>query len=1086
MKKIITLATAMTTVAMVGASPLWMRYNVISPDGAKIAFSYQGDIYVVPAKGGEAEKIVATDAYEYQPVWSPDSKNLAFATNTNGSFDVYNVSLDGGNPVRLTTNSANEVPLAFEKDGKSVLFNAGIGHPVESAQFPTGWKKELYKVGLEGGRPEMIFGETAMNLALSPDGSVIYYEKATGGENNWRKHHVSSVARNIWSYDTKTKEHKQLTTNVGEDRNPVIGPDGKIYFLSERDLKSFNVFSANPADMEKVTAVTENTPHPVRFLSVADDGTISYGYMGEIYTKKPGEKAKKVVVEMRSEIDPDSLKTIPVRGQWEYDMTPDGSQIIFASRGDVFAVTDKYPTTKQVTETPAAERGISIDKDGRKIVFASERSGKWALYTAELAREGEVNFANATTINEKPLFKNEDVERFAPQFSPDGKQIAFIQDRTKLMVLDLKTKKVRQITDGSMNYRNSDYGFDYSWSPDGKWFVTTVISNTRDPYSDIAIVSASGDGKYHLITQSAYIDGSPRWALDGNAITYISNRFGMRSHASWGSQDDVFIAYLNQETYDKFRLSEEEYELKKAEEKRLKELEAEKEDKKKDDKKKEEDKEKDEKQDIEIDLDKLQDRIVRLTPMSSNLGSAVLSKDGETLFFTSSFEGKADLWSLNIRERSSKILAKGVGSVTLMLDKDGKYLYAFGSSSKKIDTKTGRVEPLSMGSTMILDLAGEREYMFNHVFSQQKKRFYRTDYHGVDLDKLREDYQPFLPYINNNYDFAEMLSEILGELNVSHTGSGYRPSAGVDAERTANLGLIFDEEYKGDGLLIDEVVEYSPFDTNYSKVEKGYIVEKIDGVEIKEGEDYYPLLKNKAGKKVLVTIKNPQTKEEWEEVVKPISAGALNELLYKRWVKSRQEETERLSGGRLGYVHIRSMGDESYREVYSDILGRYNHCDGIVIDTRFNGGGRLHEDIEILFSGDKYLEQTVRGTRVSDMPSRRYNKPSIMLVAEANYSNAHGTPWVYRHKGIGSIVGMPVPGTMTSVNWETLQDPSLYFGIPVVGYKTEDGQYLENLQLEPDFKVENDINSVISGQDKQLEVAVDELLKQIDAEKKSW
>ena len=376
--------------------------------------------------------------------------------------------------------------------------------------------------------------------------------------------------------------------------------------------------------------------------------------------------------------------------------------------------------------------------------------------------------------------------------------------------------------------------------------------------------------------------------------------------------------------------------------------------------------------------------------------------------------------------------------------------------------------------------------MFNHVFSQQKKRFYRTDYHGVDLDKLREDYQPFLPYINNNYDFAEMLSEILGELNVSHTGSGYRPRAGVDAERTANLGLIFDEEYKGDGLLIDEVVEYSPFDTNYSKVEKGYIVEKIDGVEIKEGEDYYPLLKNKAGKKVLVTIKNPQTKEEWEEVVKPISAGALNELLYKRWVKSRQEETERLSGGRLGYVHIRSMGDESYREVYSDILGRYNHCDGIVIDTRFNGGGRLHEDIEILFSGDKYLEQTVRGTRVSDMPSRRYNKPSIMLVAEANYSNAHGTPWVYRHKGIGSIVGMPVPGTMTSVNWETLQDPSLYFGIPVVGYKTEDGQYLENLQLEPDFKVENDINSVMSGQDKQLEVAVDELLKQIDAEKKSW
>jgi tricorn protease len=177
------------------------------------------------------------------------------------------------------------------------------------------------------------------------------------------------------------------------------------------------------------------------------------------------------------------------------------------------------------------------------------------------------------------------------------------------------------------------------------------------------------------------------------------------------------------------------------------------------------------------------------------------------------------------------------------------------------------------------------------------------------------------------------------------------------------------------------------------------------------------------------------------------------------------------------------MNDESFRTVYSDILGRYNHCDGIVIDTRFNGGGRLHEDIEVLFSGKKYLTQEIRGKDACDMPSRRYNKASIMIIGEANYSNAHGTPWVYKHKGMGLLVGKPVPGTMTSVNWETLQDPTLYFGIPVVGYRTAEGTYLENSQLEPDLDVENTKELVVKGRDEQLEAAVEALLKQIDAEK---
>ena len=275
-------------------------------------------------------------------------------------------------------------------------------------------------------------------------------------------------------------------------------------------------------------------------------------------------------------------------------------------------------------------------------------------------------------------------------------------------------------------------------------------------------------------------------------------------------------------------------------------------------------------------------------------------------------------------------------------------------------------------------------------------------------------------------------------------------------------------------------MEKGPFDHARSKVKAGNIIEKIDGQEITPESDYSVLLNGKARKKTLVTLYNPQTKERWEEVVVPVSNGVMSDLLYARWVKQRAADVDKWSNGRLGYVHIESMGDDSFRSVYSDILGKYNNREGIVIDTRFNGGGRLHEDIEILFSGKKYFTQVVRGREACDMPSRRWNKPSIMVQCEANYSNAHGTPWVYSHQKIGKLVGMPVPGTMTSVSWETLQNPTLVFGIPVIGYRLPDGSYLENSQLEPDIKVANSPETVVKGEDTQLKAAVDELLKEID------
>ena len=471
------------------------------------------------------------------------------------------------------------------------------------------------------------------------------------------------------------------------------------------------------------------------------------------------------------------------------------------------------------------------------------------------------------------------------------------------------------------------------------------------------------------------------------------------------------------------------------------------------------------------------DRIVRLTPNSSQLSDYVVSKDG-TLYYLSAFEDGYDLWKKDLRKGDVSLVKKlGGGGSGMQTDKDGN-IWLVGSAVKKFNPKSKEVKNVSVSGKVKVDPVKEREVMLDYVANEARERFYLPEM-PVDWDMYVANYRRFLPHINNGYDFADMLSELLGELNVSHSGARYYPDAAVDP--TASLGLLFDMSGKGDDVVIEEIVAGGPFDRATTKVRPGDILEAINGEKTAGSGDWETLLNNTARKKTLVSLRRPSTGETWEEVVLPITTGAMNELLYRRWVKSREAAVDSLSGGRLGYLHLRSMSDDSFREIYSNLLGKYYGKEGIVIDTRWNGGGRLHEDIEVLFSGEKYLTQEVHGRPTGEMPSRRWNKPSVMVIGEANYSNAHGTPWVYKHKKLGKLVGMPVPGTMSSVNWITLQNPDMLFGVPVVAFRTAEGTVLENTQLEPDIKVANEPADVVKGRDAQLEAAVKSLLSDIDS-----
>ena len=1072
MKRIILTISALLFMAAVSGaqdSPLWLRKNAISPDGEQIAFTYKGNIYVVDTDGGHARQITTNPAYDTDPMWSPDGESIIFASYRNKSKDIYSVPAKGGAPTRLTSHPGNETPMTVLENG-NIIFSANIQQDAQYGDFPGG--TQVYMVGKEGGRPEMVCALQISNMSVRADGTVLY-EDYKGYEDPLRKHHTSSVTRDIWMYQPSADKtggfridengtFKKVSTFNGEDRNPVFTADGdSYYYLCEQD-GTLNIYS-NGTTVNNPKQITFHKGNPVRYLSISDNGTLCYSYDGELYTIKDGGQPEKVAIQITTDqIEKDIEIQTLTSGATRMAISPEGKEVAITVRGDVFVTSIDYKTTQRITNTPEQERGLTFSKDGRTLYYAAERNGHWGIWKTSLTEKNDKMFTYAVKMEEEMVTRPGET-CFQPQVSPDGKLLAYLKDRTAIAVMDLKSGKEKIVLDRMVNYSYTDGDQAYEWSPDSRYILCNYQANGGWNNEDIAVIDVES-GEITDLTESGYTDGGFRWALKGKAMTWTSDKAGYRSHGSWGAEKDVYIMFFDGKAYADFLKDKEDREIYKmmSDEKKPKK-------EKKDSAKVEKKEEK-----LVLDLDDRKDRIVKLTRFSGRLGDHYLTQDGKKLYYSVRLERSSDLCVLDLEDNSVKVLIKGLTG-SFYPSSDDKYIFLHtGSGVSRISTASGKRESIAFSGEFEYKPAKEREYIFNHIWKQVSEKFYDPEIHGIDWKGYKETYAKFLPHIDNNFDFQEMLSELLGELNGSHTGARYSYRGGMTI---GTLGAFYDNGYKGDGLKIKEIIKGGALYLQHPDIEAGDIVTAINGEEIKAGEDWSHMLRGKGGKKILITVKQKGKKEK-DLMIEPGYTDYRQ--LYNRWVEQRAQMVKELSGGKVGYVHVEGMDSESFRRVYSDLLGKYRTCEAVIVDTRHNGGGWLHDDLATLLAGTGYIRFEPRGQYIGTEPYSKWTKPSCVLIGEDNYSDACGFPYVYKALGIGKLIGAPVPGTMTAVWWETQIDPSLVFGIPQVGAMgVKEGRYLENMQIEPDILVYNDPASVLRGEDKQLEAAVAEMMKTI-------
>lgn len=1051
------------------------RHPSVSPDGQAIAFSYGGDIWTVPVAGGRAVHLTVHPSYEFNPRWSPDGNWIAYNSEREGPEDIYIISAKGGQSRRLTYLDVDSRVCGWTPDSKNLIFSSR-----RDDQYPD--YSMLYQIPFAGGTPFALMEAFGTQGAISPDGKLLAY--SDNGVQWWRKRFRGSDASNIWYYELSTGKYVAITDTVekrtGEDyrmsssSNAMWGANGALYIVSDRDGTS-NIWKRNSKGIwSQITTFVEDG---IRFPSISANGrVIAFEQDLDIYTITDDGKPVKLTA-----IAPiDNPESSPIRTTYNSNADriafgSDGKSLFFEVRGEVFAgriVDDEESAARGSANSlsgnnPARDGDFIVSPKGDSLIFVSDRAGNRDLYLVYSDNPEVKELARSRSLKIEQLTENK-AEDHRPRWSPDGRNIAFVRGKGDLIIFDLEKKKERVLLEGwSM--------LQYGWSPDGKWIT---FAREDDEYnSDVFIVPAEG-GIPINISRHPDEDDFPVWSDDGRKLGFKSKR----RNNNW----DMYFVFLRLSDHQKSDAdwAEESFAegLKKSDDDS---------DKDKDkDKKNDKDKKKDKKADlveVVVDTTEIYRRIRTVTSLPGEEGKFAISPDGKSFAFVSDYEGESDIYGIKWTGKDiERLTTGGKNPKWIEYSSDGKNIRFLDNSGKASSVKSdgGKVKNYPFDAVVMVDVLAEREQKFGEVWRTLNDQYYDPNFHGQDWKALSEKYRAKIPAASTEEDYGDIVRMMIGELNSSH--SGYNSPRVGKNHNVGSLGLDFDRSYSSDGMLISHVLQYGACDRGDVHLKPGDILLAINGTVIKENTNIHQLLDYQVNEQTELTIRTG--KKEIKVYVRPQGRYSLGYLRYDEWVKERRELVEELSDGKLGYMHIRGMGDQSLQRFEAQLFSVGSGKDALVIDVRNNGGGSITDQLLAMLQVKRHAVTYPRdggpGYPQGRLPLYSWVKPIIVLCNEHSFSNAEIFSHAIKTLGRGKLVGIPTPGGVISTGWERLLDGSS-FRLPLRGwYFGTDLERDANRNMEGNGAVPDIIVPIAPGQieaeeDIQLETAVRNLIQSL-------
>lgn len=1026
-------------------------YPALSPDGQTIVFSYDGDIWKVPVKGGLASRITAMQGEEINPKISPDGKWLAFSSNQYGNFDVYVMPMGGGDIKQLTFNDATDEVDNWSWDSKTIYFTSSRYNNYSS-----------YKVNINGGTAVRLFDNyfnTTHNIAEAPDGNLFFNDTWESRNFTNRKRYKGAFNPDIQSYNPKTKAYKRYTDYIGKDFWTTIDQKGNIYFVSDEANDEYNLYTFVNG---KKTALTKFDTSIKRPFVAANGNTVVFEKDYQLYVYDvANKKAEKVDISTFRNQTLTKDQEYEVRANISnFDVSPDGKKMAFISRGELFVSDVDGKFIRKISNS--GERALELKwlADNKTILFNQTTEGYQNWFTIT----GDGKSAPKQLTNDKA--NNHDIS-----FNKARTQAVYLSGRNELRIMDLKTFQSKTIVrDEFWAVQNSSPSF----SPNDQYLLFTAYRNFEQ---DIFVHDIKANQTINL-TNTGVTEAGPIWSPDGRYIYFTSSRtkpsypLGMEDAHVYRMALDYYDTPYRSDKFDDL--------FKETTPTAPKETTPAKEDKKTTDTAKKKAEEKPATKLITINTQRILDRIELVSPaFGTQYLTDVMTKGDKTyVFYTSSHEGLPMSTYRTVIEpfennKTEKVTEGGFG----IAEVGGKYFVIARGAISKYNIDANKLDRIDHTYKFTKNLNAEFNQMFYETWVGLDENFYDEKFHGIDWEKMKKRYAAYLPYLNNRTDLRILLNDMLGELNSSHMGFN---SFGTEERKSLNYvtnetGIIFSNE---NPYQVERIVAKSGAALLKDKIAKGDVLTHVNGtkVDATTDRDYYFTKPSLDREMTLTFLRNGKPVNV---NIHPQSSGALKSNLYDEWIANNRKNVEEWGKNRIAYSYMKNMSKGELEVFLLDMVEQENNKDAVILDLRYNTGGNVHDEVLRFLSQRPYLKWKYRGGAIS--PQSNFApaaKPIVLLINEQSLSDAEMTAAGFKQLKLGKIIGTETYRWIIFTSAKGLVDGSSY-RLPSWGCYTMDGKNLEKEGVSPDIYVKNTFEDRLAGRDPQLERAVAEIMKDL-------